>query len=245
MHRNWFWGVFLVLAAGILVVSQLGIFTYHIGFWTLLLAMFLIAAFVESLIHVTVGGMVFSLAFLAIIFAKPLGIAALAPWTILGAAVLLTAGLSLIIKPRWRWHHHGPRVIVNGQDWHHRHGHDWEEEDVQNSDEAEILVDVNMSSSIRYLQSQDFKRAVIKVYMGNAKVYFDNVTLNSDGAEIVVDDSFGGAELFVPKNWNVQNTVNTGFGAVEEKGTATPDRMMPPVTIHGNVSFGGVTLIYI
>jgi hypothetical protein len=95
MHRNWFWGVFLVLAAGILVTSRMGIFTYQIGFWTLLVAVFLVAAFVESLVHLTVGGMVFSLAFLAIIFAKPLGIAALAPWTILGAAILLTAGVAV------------------------------------------------------------------------------------------------------------------------------------------------------
>ncbi|MFC6289525.1 LiaF transmembrane domain-containing protein [Levilactobacillus angrenensis] len=247
MYRNWFWGVFLVLAAGILITSQLGIFTYHIGFWTLLLAMFLVAAFVESLIHVAVGGMVFSLAFLAIIFAKPLGIATLAPWTILGAAVLLTAGLSLIIKPRWRWHHRGPRVIVNGQDWHHRkwHDYDWEEEDVQDLDASEILVNVNKSSSIRYLQSPDFKRAVIKVYMGSAKVYFDNVTVNPDGAEIVVDDSFGGTELFIPKHWNVHHNINAGFGTIEEKGTAEPDQTAPQVTIHGNVSFGGVTLIYV
>ncbi len=245
MHRNWFWGVFLVLAAGILVTSRLGVFTYHIGFWTLLIAMFLVAAFVESLIQVTVGGMVFSLAFLAIIFAKPLGIVALAPWTILGAALLLTVGLSLIIKPRWRWHHHGPRVIVNGKGWHHG---DWQkdwQEDVQDVDDAEMIVDVNMSSSIRYLQSQDFKRAVIKVSMGNAKVYFDNVTLNEAGADILVDDSFGGVELYIPRKWQVQNDVNTSFGAVEEKGVQTVDETVPQVHIHGNVSFGGLTIIYV
>lgn len=241
MHRNWFWGVFLVLAAGILVVSRMGIFTYHIGFWTLLIVMFLVAAFIESLIQLTVGGMVFSLAFLAIIFAKPLGIVALAPWTILGAAVLLTAGLSLIIKPRWRWHHRGPRVIVNGQDWHHK---DWQE-DVQDIDDAEMVVDVNMSSSIRYLQSQDFKRAMIKVSMGSAKVYFDNVALNEAGAEIFVDDSFGGVELYLPKNWNTQNDLNTSFGAVEEKGVQERDASLPLVTIRGNISFGGVDIIYV
>ncbi|WP_203639821.1 LiaF transmembrane domain-containing protein [Levilactobacillus wangkuiensis] len=243
MHRNWFWGVFLVLAAGILVTSRMGIFTYQIGFWTLLVAVFLVAAFVESLVHLTVGGMVFSLAFLAIIFAKPLGIAALAPWTILGAAILLTAGLSLIIKPRWRWHHHGPRVIVNGQDWHHR-GQDWTE-DVQDVDDPELTVDVNMSSSIRYLQSQDFKRAIIKVSMGNAKVYFDNVKVNETGADVYVDDSFGGVELYLPKTWNVKNDMNTSFGAVEEKGFQEIDPNAPEVRVHGNISFGGMTIIYV
>ncbi|MCF7523300.1 hypothetical protein L3X07_08405 [Levilactobacillus brevis] len=74
MRRNWFWGIFLVLAAGILVVSQLELFSLHIGFWTIVIAMFLVAGFVASLIHLAVSGMVFSLAFLAIIFARPLGI---------------------------------------------------------------------------------------------------------------------------------------------------------------------------
>ncbi|MCM6797040.1 LiaF transmembrane domain-containing protein [Levilactobacillus brevis] len=237
MRRNWFWGIFLVLAAGILVVSQLGLFSLHIGFWTIVIAMFLVAGFVASLIRLAVPGMVFSLAFLAIIFARPLGIAALAPWTILGAALLLTIGLSLIIKPRW-YH-----AYVNRQEWHHH----WAEnhDDVESISDQDAVVDVNMSSSIRYIQSPDFRQAVIKVSMGNAKVYFDEVQLNPAGASIVLETSFSGAELYIPRTWNVKTNVDVNFGTVEEKGIQEAQTEAPAVSITGKVSFGGVTIIYI
>ncbi|WP_143462897.1 LiaF transmembrane domain-containing protein [Levilactobacillus enshiensis] len=245
MHRNWFWGIFFVLSAGILITSRLGILSYHIGFWTLLIAMFLVAAFVGSLVQVSVSGMVFSLAFLAIIFAKPLGIVALVPWTILGAALLLSIGLSIIIKPRWQWRRN--MTFVNGYHQHHgwhkdfHHGFD----NIKNVDESEVIVDVNMSGSIRYLQSNDFKQAVIKVSMGNAKVYFDNVILNEAGATIVVDGSFSGIELYLPRTWNVKPDVNTSFGTVEEKGTQENNENGPLVTIQGDISFGGLSVIYV
>ncbi|MFC6259938.1 LiaF transmembrane domain-containing protein [Levilactobacillus fujinensis] len=245
MHRNWFLGIFFVLGAGILITSRLGILSYHIGFWALLVAMFLVAAFVESLIQVSVTGMIFSLAFLAIIFAKPLGIVALAPWTILGAALLLSIGLSLIIKPRWRWRRN--MTIING----YHHGHGWGKsfrhgyDDIKNVNESETIVDVNMSSSIRYLQSNDFKQAVVKVSMGSAKVYFDNVILNEAGATIVVDGSFGGVELYVPRTWNVKLNVNTSFGIVEEKGAQEINENGPVVAIQGDISFGNLSVIYI
>ncbi|KRO03514.1 hypothetical protein IV54_GL000102 [Levilactobacillus paucivorans] len=232
-----------MLAAGILIASQLGVLSYHIGFWTLLIAMFLVATFVGSLIQISVTGMIFSLAFLAIIFAKPLGIVALAPWTILGAALLLSIGLSMIIKPRWRWHrnitwegHHG-----RGWDKNFHHGYD----DIKTVNESETIVDVNMSSSIRYLQSTDFKQAMIKVSMGNAKVYFDNVVLDEDGATIVVDGSLGGIELYLPRAWNVTSNVNTSLGVVEEKGIQESVEEGPKVTIQGDISLGSLNIIYI
>lgn len=243
MHRNWFWGVFLVLAAGILVTSRLGIFTYHIGFLSLLVAMFLVAALVESLFHLSIGGTIFSLAFLAIIFAKPLGIVTLAPWTILGAALLLTIGLSLIIRPRWRWGYRRMRMMNRG-DWPHHH-HRWEETDVADVTDDDLVVDVNMSSSIRYLQATDFKRAVIKVSMGNVKVYFDDVTVNENGATILIDNSFGGVELYIPRTWNVKLDVDTSLGGVEEKGFQETDETAPVVHIQGNISLGGVSVIYV
>lgn len=242
MHRNWFWGTFFVLAAGILIASQLGVLSYHIGFWTLLVAMFLVATFVGSLIQVSVTGMIFSLAFLAIIFAKPLGIVTLAPWTILGAALLLSIGLSMIIKPRWRWHRN-VTFWEGHHDWdkNFHHGYD----NIKTVDESETIVDVNMSSSIRYLQSTDFKQAMIKVSMGNAKVYFDNVVLDEDGAIIVVDGSLGGIELYLPRTWNVTSNVNTSLGVVTEKGIQESVEGGPQVTIQGNISLGNLTISYI
>lgn len=243
MKRNWFWGVFFVLAAGILITSQLGVLTVHIGFWTLLLAMFLVAALVESLMHISVGGIVFSLAFLAILFAKPLGIAQLAPWTILGAAVLLTIGLSMIFRPRWCWQ--GRFSDHHGENWHGgRHGWGRSVDTITDVNDSETVVDVNMSSSIRYLQSDNLKSVRINSSMGNAKVYFDDVVLSPEGAVAWVDNSFGGVELYVPKEWQVRIDLSTDFGTFGERGenAGSADQKL---VVKGRTSFGSVVVFYI
>lgn len=241
-RANWFWGVFLVLGAVVLVTSQLGIFSYHMGLWPLLLAVFLVAAFVESLMHLAVWGMVFSLAFLAIIFSRPLGITALVPWTILIAAVLLSLGLSLIIRPK-RWYHYDWRAQGN---WSHHHHRDWsaDADDVETLDDPDIAVNVSMSNSIRFLQSADFRRADVRVSMGNAKLYFDDVTLSDQGATITVDVHLGGVQLYVPTSWNVQVDVDADLGSVETTGEPD-DSDGPLVIITGRVPLGGLGIIYV
>ena len=95
MKKNYFWGVFLILAGAYLVVSQLG-YLPAVGVFSLLFTVVCIAVIVASIPHVHFGGILFPLAFIAIIYDKPLGITAITPWTVLLAALLLTIGLHLI-----------------------------------------------------------------------------------------------------------------------------------------------------
>lgn len=242
-YRNWFWGTFFLVGAILLVVGQLGILPYHFGFWQLLFAIFLVAMLVDNLAHRNIGGSVFSLAFLAIVFAKPLGITALVPWTILVAAVLLTIGLSLIFG-----HHNFFRYqYYRSGDWHHRNAqvnhHDHQRVDKMTTDESVVDVDVHMGSSIRYLQSQDFQRANVDVHMGDAKLYFDDVQVSPDGAVIDLNVSLGGVELYLPRTWNVKINVDPSLGGVEEKGQTTGEG--PIVTVQGHVSLSGLTVTYV
>ena len=80
MKKNYFWGVFLILAGAYLVVSQLG-YLPAVGVFSLLFTVVCIAVIVASIPHVHFGGILFPLAFIAIIYDKPLGITAITPWT--------------------------------------------------------------------------------------------------------------------------------------------------------------------
>lgn len=75
MKKNYFWGVFLILAGAYLVVSQLG-YLPAVGVFSLLFTVVCIAVIVASIPHVHFGGILFPLAFIAIIYDKPLGITA-------------------------------------------------------------------------------------------------------------------------------------------------------------------------
>ena len=81
MKKNYFWGVFLILAGAYLVVSQLG-YLPAVGVFSLLFTVVCIAVIVASIPHVHFGGILFPLAFIAIIYDKPLGITAITPWTV-------------------------------------------------------------------------------------------------------------------------------------------------------------------
>lgn len=75
-----------------LIISQLGILDIHISIWTLILTIFFGVSAFWSLFHKEVTGFLFSIAFLIIIYDKPLGLEAITPWTVLLAALLASIG---------------------------------------------------------------------------------------------------------------------------------------------------------
>lgn len=241
-----FWGLFMLLSAGILIVSQLHLITYTFSFWTVVATIFLVAILIQSLVNYVIPGTVFSLAFLAILYAKPLGIMAIVPWTVLGAALLISIGLSFIFHPfitkhrfrnMRRFHHgwHNPRMQA-------RFDHNV---DVKTVDEPDVDVSVRMGSSIRYVTSDDFREANIDVSMGNAKVYFENVTVH-DTATININISLGGVDLYVPKNWNIiQEIDNNSMSGMSEVGNPDITADSPNITIHGYTSLSGLKITYI
>lgn len=242
-----FWGLFFLIGAGVLVASQLHLITPVFSFWTLVATIVLIAIIIQSIVNVQVAGIVFPIAFLGILYAEPLRITALVPWTILGAAVLVTIGLSIIVNPlKYRRYHNHHRSY-----YHHKNGwsnkfdiHTGYEPNDDKSDISDIDVYVKMGNSIRYIKSDDFKEVHIYVNMGNAKVYFENVTI-IDKAVIDLDVSLGGVELYVPKNWNIIQDFNNSLGGVTEYGTKDLDENSPVVTITGGISLSGINITYI
>ncbi|EQM55250.1 membrane protein [Lactiplantibacillus plantarum EGD-AQ4] len=235
MRKNWFWPIFLIASAVILITSQLGLFSYHLSLLTVFFTLILIAALGSSLRYLNMSGIVFSVAFLAIIYARPLGITRLVPWTILGAALLLSIGLSMLIRPRYYRHHHGHS--------HHHEHHQDTEENVGTINDDHVNLDISLGNSIRYIHSEHFKSATLDVSMASAKVYFDDVNVQDNQATISVDVSLGSLELYLPKSWQVQESISNSMGHVSTEGT--PLTAGPGVILKGSVSLGELRIIYI
>ncbi|MQS89704.1 LiaF transmembrane domain-containing protein [Companilactobacillus mishanensis] len=248
-----FWGLFLLVGAGVLVASQMHLFSISVGIFSIILTIILVGVLIKSLVYYAVPGAVFSLAFLAIIYAGPLHITYLVPWTILGAALLISIGLSLILHPFLAKH----RPWMKGENWNHGHyynnhrdrfnprHHRDADVDVETVEDSYIDVSVRMGSSVRYVNSEDFKQANIDVSMGNAKVYFQNVTVK-ESAMINVDVSLGGVELFVPKEWNViEKLDDNDLSSVTEVGFRDKSEDSPKVTVQGYLSLSGMKINYI
>lgn len=242
-----FWGLFLLLSAAILIVSQLHLITYTFTFWTIVATIFLVAMLIKSVVYVSIPGSVFSLAFLAILYAKPLGITALVPWTIIGAALLISIGLSMIFHPLLARHRPWMNYHRNFSKGHHGRFVNFDynaEPDIKTVDDPDVNVFVKMGSSIRYVKSDDFNAADIDVSMGNAKVYFDNVKVNGT-ATINVNVSLGSVDLYVPRDWNIIKGFDNNMGNISEVGNTEAGVDSPNVTVTGVVSMGNLKIQYI
>lgn len=240
MKKNYFWGLFLVLAAVYLIISRLG-YLPAVGVFTIIATIICIAAFVHSLLHLSFGGMLFPLAFISILYDKQLGITAITPWTVLLAALLGTIGLNLIFsKTKWKykwkrnWDHHGKHKIA-GND-HFENG--------ENIEGEYVYMKSSFGSLLRYVTSDNLRYAELEANFSGVKIYFDNAKVPSGNATLNLDVNFSGIEIFVPENWKIINHLGSSFGGVSEKGK-TPSGETVTLTLEGENSFSGITVYYV
>ncbi len=230
-RKSLFWGILLILAAILIVFGSLG-YLSDISVWKIVLSILFIGIFLTSLVRLWFVGIFFPLAFLIIMYDVVLGLEKLTPWPVLAIALLGSIGFSLIFSPLRR---KKERCCYNNSEF---------KEDIEEENGDFVECFVKFGSSVKYIKSENFQKAVIKCSFGAMKVYFDQANLNSDYAEIVFDVSFGGVEVYIPKEWNVINQIDAMLGGVDEKGKRLNNET-PTVVLKGSASFSGVEIHYI
>lgn len=227
--RNWFWGLFFIVAAGLIIANQLGYLT-GINLFSLVCIILLIPIIVKSAMHLNFSGILFPIAFLGIIFAEPLGITNLTPWPILAAALFGSIGLQIIFRPRYhcKWENRNENF----------------DEIIDTPDGTDVSCRVNFGATTKYVNAENYKKGFFSASFGAMKVYFDNAHVE-ESAQIYLDVSFAGVELYVPKNWRIINDTSCSLGGIEEKNGRVMTEKGPTVTIKGRVSFAGVEIIYV
>lgn len=230
--KKMFWGLFFILSAVLIGVNQLG-YLNGINMWTLLATIFLVPIIVKSATKLNFFGIFFGFAGMVIIYGDYLNIKSLGIWEMLLMALFLSIGFSIVfsnrITKRWKKYRNTENFayVINSQD------------------ESEIDYSVSFSSSIKYINTKDLKKVNLSCSFGALKVYFDNAEVNENGAEIKLDVSFGGTELYIPKKWRLINELEVNLAGVEEKNANMPQSDGPIVTLTGKVSLSGLEIIYV
>lgn len=229
-----FWGIFFILAAIYVVISKIGILP-DIGVFSVVLAVFMLWMFIEGVRNVNFFGILFSIAFVCIIYDEQLGITSLTPWTVLGAALLGSIGLTMIFKDRKK------KWKIDGE-WEMKKGlYGFGEEQCGGE---HVRCDNNFGSAIRYINSDNFCNAHLENNFGTLTVYFDNAIIQGSAAYVEVENNFGETNLYIPKEWDVQNCLERAFGSVSEKGR--PERTSKSVLyIKGEANFGVINIYYV
>lgn len=241
MMRKKFWGVLLILAAIALVISRLGLkYSVPLGFWQVVGTLFFGAGLIEGLSKKKIGTSVFSIAFLLIIYQDQLSLRSVGSWTILGAALLITIGLNMIFKQHFQfWYENvssGKNYIINGDDG--------KEEFTENEVGSTIKVSSFLNTTSRYIQSQNLRRIDVKANLSDVNLYLDNAMLQDGHATIKVDVSLGDVNIYVPRSWDVNDSVDAFLADVKFVGMPSGEGTQN-LKVEGSVRLGDVKVHYV
>lgn len=234
-----FWGFLFIFAAILVIARQFG---YLVGFnfFSLILVVFLASVMIKSLVRLNFFGFLLPLALITVIFREPLGIMFISPLAIVFAAILLSIGLSMVFRRRRFWgFYHSKHFCGNDRCLDENFS-----SNAVHSDDSEVEFAESFGSSSKYINSQSLKRADVRCSFGAMKIYFDNAKPHSDGAVICLDCKFSGVEMYLPRGWHVENNVGATLGGVSEKNKPR-GAAGPTVKLVGEVSFGGIEIIYV
>jgi predicted membrane protein len=233
-HNNWFWGIFFVLAAVFVIAGSVTTLFAQIGFWSILAAVFLAAVFIQSLIHLNYFGVFVSLALAYWIFQQPLNLYIISPWLLILAAVLLSIGFYTIFHKQTKYK------------YTHRSDKDDEYRTVEEIDDNNPYVRVSFGASSKYLHADALKGGQFYCKCGALEVYFDQVQLDPNGAEIYVDCSLGEIKLYFPKTWRIINRLHGSLSGInDESYRSKPEPDAPQIVLTGNVSLGAAEINYV
>lgn len=247
MKKVGFWQIFFglgfLLAAAAVILNMFDVVTFGIGIGWLLLGILLALIAVFSLVHLQWFGVFLPAAgILNILIGQTNYLDFMGGGKTIGliwvAAVLLSIGFSILFH-RYHSGAHWPKPggVVIGMD----------DKVINEKDEDDIFVEAVFGSVIKYVNTDDFKRAVLRCSFGALKVYFDDAKIKGDSANIEISCSLGGIELFIPKEWRVVDNLKSSMAAFDEKNRrpGTYDKKAKTVYLTGNLSMSGVEITYI
>ncbi|MCL2869207.1 hypothetical protein FWF48_00125 [Candidatus Saccharibacteria bacterium] len=236
-----FWGLFFLVAAAAVLCQILGVFTFVINIWWLILGIFLVAIMVQAAINLNWFFVFVPAAAIATILNYQTSwwnLSGQGVGGIFGVAVLLTIAFSIL------FHHQSYRDWRRHLNSHHEF-HEYSDISESADDSREVAIRANMGEAIKYINSQNLEKVLIDCKLGAVKVYFDNAKIAGDELLVNINCSLGGVEMYVPKTWHVVSGLNAIAGGMSEKNRAQLTQDSPTVRLSGNTNLGGVEIIYI
>jgi len=242
-RTKWTWGVFWLLAAGLILSNHFGGFV-ELGIWSLVVAALAVSLMVHNIATLSIASLPIPLAALYYIFQEPLALPLIGFWTLVLVTLLVICGLHLLLPRGLRYS--GEIGVFIGGDGKHRRGVrdgvDRTEADVEESEDSNNpYISMKFGHVSRYLHSDNLETAELNCNCGALEVYFDHVKLSPNGAEVFVSCKIGSIEMYVPDHWRVIDNLNTSLGNCEVDGRlASGDENAPTMVLTGSVSLGNV-----
>lgn len=226
---NIFWGVILISAALLWLLSDMG-YLGGIGFKHIAFSVIWGAWLIKGLVNRESFSIFMPLAFLAIVWDKTLGIEAITPWPVIGAAVLLSTGCSMIFRGKKRrnwegkyWRNNdmnGTENYVNKNDedktWEKNTNYGTDQPHQSHTDGEHVYHMNRYSGAQKYIDSQNLKSVEIINKCGGMEVYLDKANAAEDVVQMRIECIAGGMDIYIPRSWKLVNQVKCFAGSLQE-----------------------------
>ncbi|MBD5429986.1 LiaF domain-containing protein [Lactobacillus sp.] len=236
------WGIGFLAAGIFLLLDKLNVINFDLGFWSIIWTIVFVAFGISCIADKEVFGTVFAIAFLVIIYAKPLHITRLVPWTILGVALLIAIGLNMILKK-------DPvksEIFVNGKKVKNNaslHSQEIMSDTSKVETGEDIVINQRISDTSRYIRSQNLRSVTIDSVIGDAEIHLDQASAAGDKVIMNINTTIGNVNLYVPNDWEVINELNSSFGDINYFGhsTGTSTKLI----LRGNKKIGDLEIHFV
>jgi len=233
---NFFWGIVLLLAAAFVLTRNFVGFA-DIGVGSIIIAVLALAFIVQCLARFHIAPIVIPIAVLYFVFGARLGLPVIQTWKLITAAALAFIGLNFLIPQ-------GRRSCNRCNDFGGSKGQQVKIP-AEGTNDNNPYINVNFSAVSRSLTADSLETVRLSCNFGSMEIFFNQVQLGPNGAEVYITCSFGGIQLFVPRHWQVVDKMNCSLAGVDIKSFAAPAENAPRLTLNGSVSLGGVEVKYI
>jgi len=237
---NFLWGILLLLAAAFVLINQFNQFNGfpEISTGKIILAILSFVFLVQCIANLNFSLLPIPLAVLYIVFQSACDLPYIKPRVLIISAILALIGLSILLpkKPK----NHGCKKFNNSGDGHTQVNTE------DGSNDNNPIININFGAVSRRLHADSLETVQLQCNFGALEIFFDQVNISPNGAEAALNCSFGAIKLFVPKHWRIINHIRCTLGGVDiDKQFTVPEENAPQLTLHGNVSFGGIEIQYV
>ncbi|MCR5268432.1 MAG: hypothetical protein K6E16_07945 [Lachnospiraceae bacterium] len=233
--------ILLIVLAVCLVLWKLNVFSLPVAVagvstWGLIVSAIMILIIIHSILDLHFGGIFIPLAVICIVFAVPLGITAITPWTVLIAAFLLTAAFDMLFS-KHRIHRRYDHV-------HGRHAANNFSSESYDDESGHVIHTTRFGTSTKYVRNEILQTADLSTQFGEMSVFFDGAKVPDGTVIINCQTSFGEMDIYIPKEWRVQNKVSVALGDCQDRCSGNnPADAEVTCVIAGSVSFGELKLM--
>lgn len=230
-----FWGVVFILLAVLVIISEMDLI-HGIGFWTIVFTVIWGATLISGIFKRDIPRILFSIAFLCIVWDEILGIENLTPWPVLLAATLGSIGFSKIFGKK--------DGLYEKRYFESMHSNSGKKSTIEMESGDDIDCSVSFGSMVKYANSENLRSVYVSASFGAASIYLDKAQVPDGEVAVKIVSSFSAVQLYVPKDWKVVDTMRNAFSGIKEEGLRTGEDNVKLV-LEGKADFSGVTITYI